>query len=106
MIYLLNLAGSTPAFLSCAEVDVKRESHVGSLLAWVCAERPMRVRKVGTSGTVGVGRGAGGGRREACRVRVVVWLVGGFEMGRRREGSRGSRRRNILLVLLGVLCGG
>lgn len=59
-----------PRFLSCGDVRVKSAFQSGILEAWEDSLRPMRVRKVSTSGTNGVGEGTGGAGIRACRRRV------------------------------------
>ena len=54
-------AGSTPSSRSWGPVREKRECQVGNLAVWRVRSRPIRVRKVGGSGTKGVGGGIGGG---------------------------------------------
>jgi len=46
-----------PSSLSCGEESVKRSFQEEILEACCESERPIRVRKVGTSGTNGVGSG-------------------------------------------------
>jgi len=52
---------------------VKRADQSGILEAWVERERPIRERKVGTSGTKGVGEGIGGVGMRAWRLRAWFW---------------------------------
>ena len=53
--YFLVRGGSRPRDLSCGEERVKSSSHEENLEACSFSCRPMRVRKVLTSGTKGVG---------------------------------------------------
>ena len=68
-------AGSTPRSRSWPEVREKREGQLGILAACWERLRPMRVRKVGGSGTKGVGEGIGEGVVEVRAWRQRVQMV-------------------------------
>lgn len=59
-----------PNSLSSDDVAEKRFSHDENLDACLLRPRPMRVRKVGTSGTKGQGLGIGCRGRDLCRNRI------------------------------------
>lgn len=58
--------------------------------------RPIRERKVGASGTKGVGDGMGWGGMRACRARVRVGVV--VVVVRREVVARWAGRANIVWV--------
>lgn len=103
--YLRVRGGSRPRDLSCGEERVKSSSHEENLEAWSLSCRPMRVRKVGTSGTKGVGGGmVGGGRLE------VLWMVRRQVLQMCEELGNGRRRdstvEGCLVIMFGGLGGG
>lgn len=55
--YRRDRAGSMPSSRSCGGVREKRASHDGNLDACLTRSRPISLRKVGTSGTSGIGSG-------------------------------------------------
>lgn len=52
--------GSTPSSRNCSDVRENRASHVGNLFAYCLRSRPIKVRKVSTSGTKGMVAGTSG----------------------------------------------
>ncbi len=59
-----------PSSLSCAELRIKSAFHEGIFDACWLRFRPIKVRKVGTLGTNGVGRGTRTALARVCRCRV------------------------------------
>ena len=80
-------AGSTPRSRSWPEVREKREGQLGILAACWERLRPIRVRKVGGSGTKGVGDGIGLGVVEvrAWRQRLHIATPRRTPLGDGRE---------------------
>lgn len=62
-----------PSSFSSGEVSVKSLSQDSIFAACADRPRPMRVRKVETSGTKGVGRGTGEGLMVLWRDRCCCW---------------------------------
>lgn len=61
-----------PSSLSSGDVRENSDSHEGNLDACLLRPRPMRVRKVVTSGTNGRGDGIAWGGRVLCRKRLCT----------------------------------
>ena len=95
-------AGSTPRSRSWPEVREKREGQLGILAACWERLRPMRVRKVGGSGTKGVGEGIGEGVVEvrAWRQRVQMVMLRKTVLGDGREWISGFR---TIIAVVGVV---
>lgn len=74
----------------------KSDSQVGILEACWDRLRPIKERKVGASGTKGVGCGIGWGGMRACRARVRVGVV---VVVRREVVARWAGRANIVVVV-------
>lgn len=96
-------AGSTPRSRNWPEVREKREGQLGILAACWERLRPIRVRKVGGSGTKGVGEGIGRGVVEVRAWRQRVQMVGRRKRvgGDGREWVRGFR---TIIVVVGGGC--
>lgn len=88
-----------PSSLSCGEVREKRASHEGNLLAYLLRPRPIRVRKVGTSGTKGRGWGIGGAGLVLCSCRICPVREKALPLCRSRPKVDRSRSPFILLEM-------
>lgn len=86
-----------PNSLSSGEVREKRAFHEGNLLAYLLRPRPIRVRKVGTSGTKGTGLGIGCAGRVLWSCRICPVLEKALPLCRSKPNVGLSRSPFILL---------
>ena len=103
--------GSTPSSRSCSDERENRASHVGNLLACCRSPRPIRVRKVSTSGTKGMGAGISGSfgseslcAHLACARRPGADVIGVATQARDRSPKADGTRKDFIRAVGGEIC--
>lgn len=88
-----------PSSFSCGDVREKRDSHDGNLDACLFRPRPISVRKVGTSGTNGLGCGIFGAGLVLWSHRV--WLAPRkLALRRNRKGDVDGDRPDFIVAVV------